>query len=62
VRIGNGDYRYEFYFSRELGLLGYEYWEDHSAAGEDWTNYEHEAEYYYLRYDKNHSLIFPARR
>ncbi len=62
VRIGNSDYRYEFYFSRDLGILGYEYWEDHSAAGEDWTNYVHEAEYFYLRYDKNHSLIFPTRR
>jgi hypothetical protein len=60
VRIGNNAYRFDFYFSRGLGIMAYEYWKN-SGSG-NWENYERLTEYYHKRFNGSHSLIFPTTR
>lgn len=62
VRIGNDDFRYDFYFSRDLGLIAYEFWEDNTEPPENWNNYERLSEYYFVPFEADHPLTFPMTR
>jgi hypothetical protein len=61
VRIGDSDYRWDFYFSHALGLIAHEFWKDLSPST-DWVTYERSFEAYFKRFGSNHSLVFPTRR
>jgi len=62
IRVGNYNYRYDFYFSQDLGLVAYDFQEDKTEPPENWITYSNNREYYYKRFDSSHSLIFPMTR
>ncbi len=62
ARLGNYNYRYDLYFSRQYGLVAYEYWEDKSQPPDNWVSYKRSIEYYFRRFDGADSLIFPTTR
>jgi len=62
VVVGNDDLRHGFYFSPEVGLLAYEFWQDTSTPPENWVTHRISREYYFKLYDVDHSLVFPTRR
>ena len=62
VRLENDDYRYDFYFSRQYGLVAYEIWVDKSQPPDNWVSYTKNIEYYFKRYDGDHPMVFPMTR
>lgn len=62
VMLTHEDNRWVFYFSRQIGLLAYEFWQDLSTPPEEWAQYERTTVYYFRRLDASHSLVFPATR
>ena len=62
VRVGDNDYRYDFYFSQGFGLLAYDFQEDKTTPPDNWIVYSNNREYYYKKFLSNHPLIFPMTR
>jgi hypothetical protein len=62
VRVGDDNFRYDFYFSRDWGILAYELWEDNTTPPNNWVTFTRTIEYYFRRFDAGHSLIFPMTR
>jgi len=62
ARVSRGNYRWDYYFSQELGLVAYDFQEDKTPEPDDWIDYTSNREYYYKRFGSDHSLIFPMNR